>query len=146
MYALAFFIQNASAQTFIKGEVTDGTEPLRGVTVKLMHQDRYVSGGITDKYGAYQIALDSGTYNLELWYIGFQNEKIPGVKVLPGQTTIQNVVMSTPNILKEAEFEDFKIPLRDPIMSGKGMIDFSEKPQKANPEKPKKPNKKPVGG
>ncbi len=51
-------------------------------------------GAVTDVDGNFAIALDAGTYTLEVKYIGFQTKEIEDVKVTNGASTNVNVLMS----------------------------------------------------
>ncbi len=78
----------AAAQTTgkIAGTVTDATgEPLIGVNVRIDGTQR---GGTTDIDGTYfMIGVPAGTYDLIATYIGFQTQRVEGVRVTVDRTT-----------------------------------------------------------
>ena len=131
--------QDLFAQATLSGVVTDsgGHEGLGFVSLKIFHGKTEISTLITDENGKYHIQLNPGLYDLVALYAGYEPQRVLNIKLREGQQVIQNVIM-LPNVLKEAEITDFKVPLREQFMSGKGLIDFNEKPPKASSEKPKK--------
>jgi hypothetical protein len=100
-----------SQSTFLTGNVTDGSEALIGATVKVLKGTDFVRGSITDFNGDYRIQLDPGTYDVEYSYTGFQAQRISGVRVLGGQLTQQNVIMSNSTVLDQVEIVAYKVPL-----------------------------------
>lgn len=78
----------------IAGTVTDAAsgEPLIGVNVVL---DGTTQGAITDLDGDYDIfGVRPGTYAVLFRYVGFQEVRVEGVQVNPGQTTDLDVALS----------------------------------------------------
>lgn len=106
--------------TVLTGNVTDGSEALIGATVKVLRGTDFVRGSITDYNGDYRIQLDPGTYDVEFSYTGFQAQRISGVRVLQGQITSQNVIMSNSTVLEQVEIVAYKVPLiqQDQTSSG----------------------------
>ena len=66
----------ASAQE-LYGIVTDTRrEPLTNATVRILQNTKMIAGTITDFNGVYNIKLpDTGTYEIETTYIGYQTQK-----------------------------------------------------------------------
>ena len=106
--------------TVLTGNISDGTEGLIGATVKVSKGTDFVRGSITDYNGDYRIQLDPGTYDVEFSYTGFQAQRITGVRVLAGQITTQDVVMSNSTVLETVEIVAYKVPLieQDKTSSG----------------------------
>ncbi|MDO8368915.1 MAG: carboxypeptidase regulatory-like domain-containing protein [Saprospiraceae bacterium] len=106
--------------TVLTGNITDGKEALIGATVKVSRGTDFVRGSITDYNGDYRIPLDPGTYDVEFAFTGSQTQRITGIRVLGGQITTQNVVMSSSTLLDEIEIVGYKVPLiqQDQTSSG----------------------------
>jgi Ca-activated chloride channel homolog len=100
-----------SSQTILTGNVSDATEALIGATLKVSQNGTFIRGTITDYNGDYRIQLDPGTYDLEISYTGFKVEKITGIRVLEGQITTQNVVMSNSTVCEEVNIAAYNVPL-----------------------------------
>jgi len=107
---IASFFTPTGTETLV-GNISDGTEPLIGATVKVLRGTDAVRGTITDFNGDYRITLEPGTYDLEFSYTGFQTQKITGVKVFAGKITTQNVVMSKAKVLDVMEISTHRVPL-----------------------------------
>ncbi len=85
---------NASAQGKIAGRVTDQNsgEALIGVNVVI---DGSTQGTVTDIDGNYVILnVRPGEYTLLFSYVGFQSQRIDGIRVSTGQTTRYDISMS----------------------------------------------------
>ena len=65
---LSFFTSTILMAQSISGVVTEGNEPLIGVSMSLEGMDK---GTITDFDGSYTINVDPGTYNLIASYVGY---------------------------------------------------------------------------
>lgn len=106
--------------TVLTGNITDGKEALIGATVKVMKGTDFVRGSITDYNGDYRIQLEPGTYDVEFSYTGFAMQRISGVRVLAGQITSQDLVLSTSTVLDEVVVLAYKVPLiqQDQTSSG----------------------------
>lgn len=75
---------SAESQTILQGQVTDDKEPLVGALVILLQQGALVKDAITDMNGNYLIQVDSGSYDIEVAYTGYNKQRIEKVNVLPG--------------------------------------------------------------
>lgn len=106
--------------TVLTGNITDGKEPLIGATVKVSKGTDFVRGAITDYNGDYRIQLDPGTYDVEFAFTGSQAQRISGVRVLAGQITTQNVVMSSSTVLDEVVVVAYKVPLIEQDQTSSG--------------------------
>ena len=71
----------------IRGSVFDGTngEPLIGVLVQVKDN---AAGAVTDFDGKFSIAIDAGTYTLQVSYISYQKISIDEVQVKAGEVTL----------------------------------------------------------
>jgi Ca-activated chloride channel family protein len=116
----ALVAPSLSTQTILSGHVSDSNEALIGATVKVSQAGTFIRGTITDYNGDYRIQLDPGTYDLEISFTGFKSEQIAGVRVLEGQITTQNVIMSNSTALEEVIIAAYKVPLieKDQTSSG----------------------------
>jgi iron complex outermembrane receptor protein len=78
----------ASAQTGVKGTIKDAAsgEPLIGVNIILANG----KGTVTDTAGKFIIAADSGTYMVQITYIGYLTQAVK-IKISRGKTTVLNL-------------------------------------------------------
>ena len=60
------------AQGTVSGNVTDGNEPLIGVSISVMNSSQ---GTITDLDGNYSISLAAGTHTLVASYVGYTDSE-----------------------------------------------------------------------
>lgn len=74
----------------VQGSVTDGIDPLIGVTVFV---EGTSTGSITDFDGKYNISLDVGTYTLTASYVGYSSAS-KEVTITAGGTTTANFTLS----------------------------------------------------
>jgi len=89
---MTLLFQAVSAQTTVKGVVTDGNnEPLVGVTVAVKGTANY--GVITDVDGQYSITVPAGKTALVFTYIGFLDQE-----VTVGNKSVVNVQMKEDNV------------------------------------------------
>src|ERR1043165_7200279 len=81
--------QNAT----ISGKITDKSDKsdLIGVTIAVKGT-RY--GAVTDEDGKYNISLPTGTFNLEVTYIGYENLLYTGIILKDGETKTLNISMN----------------------------------------------------
>lgn len=86
---------NSNYQQTISGKISgkildeDGI-PLSGANIKIEGSSQGVSSG-TD--GSYVLPVEPGTYTLSITFVSYKSQKISGVIVEAGQTTIQNIKM-----------------------------------------------------
>ncbi|MBI5060632.1 S8 family serine peptidase [candidate division KSB1 bacterium] len=77
----------------IAGVVVDGSSaPLSGVKVKNAAGTQEAT---TDASGQYYLPLQAGTYAIEYSKFGYLAQTIPGLTVVTGDTTIQNITLLT---------------------------------------------------
>ncbi len=101
----------AVAQTILQGTVRDDKEPLIGASVKITKAGELIRGGITDLQGNYRIQVDPGTYDVEISYTGYQEQRTEGVQVLSNKLNSLDFTMSAGLNLVEVEIKAFKVPL-----------------------------------
>ena len=103
------------AQTFLAGKVTDpdpAVGELIGASIKVLKGTTFFRGGITDINGDFRIAVDPGTYNVEVSYTGYPVRRITDVQVLTGELNKLDIEMSANAILDiGVEVTAFKVPL-----------------------------------
>ena len=83
---LCFFLPSLvlTAQTALSGKVTDEDtgEPVEFATVALYRNGVLITGTETDAKGNYNFPdIDPGTYDVETSFIGYQSQRITGVKI-----------------------------------------------------------------
>ncbi|MEL7021201.1 MAG: carboxypeptidase regulatory-like domain-containing protein, partial [Bacteroidota bacterium] len=103
------------AQTSLSGKVTEEAngEPILFGNVALYKNGNLVTGVETDFDGNYSVAnIDPGTYDVEASYIGFQTQRVAGVKVFAGKANQLDINLSAGGInLEEVVVVDYKVPL-----------------------------------
>jgi outer membrane receptor protein involved in Fe transport len=86
----------------ITGEVKDADtqEPLPGVTVRVQG---LANGQVTDSVGRFMInSLESGFYNLQLSYLGYEDLVIENIQVTTTAPAVMDLKMKTAGVLLEA--------------------------------------------
>ncbi len=125
--AMLFFVGVVSAQTVLKGTVTDiKGETLIGATIKVMKGTDIIRGSLTDFDGKYSLQLDPGSYDLEVSYTGYQTARTNGVQVLAGKINELNFEMSDNNVLNVVTITAFKVPLIEKDKTSGGQTLTSE--------------------
>ena len=94
VFALAILAARpAWAQTgTITGRVTDATTgaPLAGAQVDALANGRVAASALTDESGQFRLAnLEAGTYSLAVSMVGYAPQRVDGVRVVAGGTSIQ---------------------------------------------------------
>ena len=103
-------------QTQLQGKVTEGAsgEPVLFGTVALYKEGVLLTGTETDLDGNYYFSdVDPGNYDVEVTYVGLQDQRITGVVVKEGKVTPLNFVMSEESELLDLGIEivGYKVPL-----------------------------------
>lgn len=125
LFLATFF--SSPTTTLLSGTIQDSTgEALIGATIKVSKGGVFVRGAITDFNGQYRIQLEPGTYDVEVSYTGFQDQKIENVQVRAGETTVQNILMSASNVLDEIKIIAYKVPLIEKDQTSSGQTLTSE--------------------
>lgn len=94
-FGLAQLGYGQSQEGTIRGKVIDASsgEPLIGVNVLVVGTSQ---GASTDVDGAFNLEVGSGTHNLRLSYISYQNKTVEGIEVKAGDITVlDNIALST---------------------------------------------------
>ncbi|NRB63458.1 MAG: TonB-dependent receptor [Saprospiraceae bacterium] len=102
------------AQTSLAGKVIDGTtnEPVVFGTVAIYKNGVLTLGTETDLNGNYNFPdVDPGTYDVEASYVGFQSQRITGVKVLAGKATRLDFNIEAGVLINEVVVTEYKVPL-----------------------------------
>ncbi len=124
LFVLAAFPSSpvwSQTNTVLTGKVTDETgEEMIGASVKITQNNVLVRGAVTDYNGDYRIALNPGTYDVEVSFTGYQTQIIKGVQVLDGKINTLNVVFTETTALQEVTIVAYKVPLiqQDQTCSG----------------------------
>ena len=107
----------------ITGRVTDDKNlPLQGASVKVVELNRAV---VTKADGSFSIAVEPGTYTLEVSYISFQTKKVAGiqvrssgnmplvVKLMPAARDLDQVVVTALGIKKDEKSLGYSVQVVD---------------------------------
>lgn len=81
----------------LAGTVTDGVNPISGVSVHADDGAGHVGNTSTAGDGTYSMDLEASTYTVTYTRSGYNDVVIPGVVITEGNTTIQDVVMEANN-------------------------------------------------
>lgn len=104
----------AFGQTSLQGEVVDDTgEPIIFGSVALFKNGVLITGTETDFDGNYAFnEIDPGTYDVEVSYVGYNKQRVEGVKVFAGKANRLDVTMTSDAVnLQEVVVTDYKVPL-----------------------------------
>lgn len=80
----------------LTGVVTEGTNPLPGVTVTLVLADKTAASATTDAGGAYTITVDAGTYTIKFTLAGYVDVSHDGVVIIAQKSVVHDTTMSKP--------------------------------------------------
>ena len=112
MLLCTFGVALSQSTSYLSGKVIgDDKVPLIGASVKALKGGDFVRGAITDLDGNFRLALDPGSYNVEITYTGFQTQRIDGVQVLTGKLNYLPDVIISSSVLSEVTITAFKVPL-----------------------------------
>lgn len=115
IFVLLFFLgaHTLRAQQYLTLYVTDADtkEELIGASIKVSLADSVIRGAITDVIGNARIALEPGTYTVEVGYTGYKPQKVEGVVVRTGQLEKLDVAMKSYTTLSAVEITCYKIPI-----------------------------------
>jgi len=120
-----------TAQTALAGKVTDedSGEPVEFATVALYKNGVLVTGSETDARGNYNFPdIDPGTYDVEASFIGYQSQRITGVKVLAGKVNKLDIQIGAGGgvILDEIQVVEYRVPLIEQDNTTSGQVITSE--------------------
>ena len=100
----------------LKGKIMDldADSPLPFASVVLFLNGNQVSGTNTDFDGEYTIKpVQPGTYDVLVSFVGYQSQKITGVKVTANKIRFVNAELSAGVMMQEAEVVEYTVPLID---------------------------------
>ena len=100
----------------LKGEIMDldASDPLPFASVVLFLNGNQVSGTNTDFDGKYTIKpVQPGTYDVLISFVGYQSQKITGVKITANKIQFVNASLSAGVLMQEAEVVEYTVPLID---------------------------------
>jgi hypothetical protein len=104
-----FFIPETDS--YLKGKITSMEgEPLSAAAIKILKNNEFVKGTITDINGEYKVALDPGIYEIQISYTGFSTLKYVDVVVQKGATHILDASMED-GALTAVEIVSYKVPV-----------------------------------
>ena len=101
-------------QTQLQGKVTDQStgEPILVGTVALYKGGSLITGTDTDFDGNYFFSdVDPGTYDIEVSYVGYANQRITDVVAKAGKVTIVDVAISEGVMMEDVVIVGYKVPL-----------------------------------
>ncbi|MDC3198101.1 carboxypeptidase regulatory-like domain-containing protein [bacterium] len=100
----------------LKGKIMDldADSPLPFASVVLFLNGNQVSGTNTDFDGEYTIKpVQPGTYEVLVSFVGYQSQKITGVKITANKIQFVNAALSAGVMMEEAEVVEYTVPLID---------------------------------
>jgi hypothetical protein len=106
----------AHSQTALAGKVTDGEtgEPIIFGSVALYRNGVLTTGTETDIDGNFSFSnIDPGTYDVEASYVGYQPQRVTGVRVLAGRANKLDVQLASGGgvVLDQVEVIEYRVPL-----------------------------------
>lgn len=125
-------VGTAFGQTSLEGSVTDKEtgEPILFGTVAIYKGDLLVTGTETDLDGNYILsAMDPGTYDIEVTYVGYTPQRVNNVIVKSGKVNRVNFEISQEGVLLDinVEIKDYRTPLIEQDNTTSGATVTSEK-------------------
>ncbi|WP_420458591.1 SusC/RagA family TonB-linked outer membrane protein [Neolewinella sp.] len=108
-----------SAQTTVTGTVTDGTDPLIGVSVQALGT---TSGTITDFDGSYSVSVPQGSDSLVFSYIGFQPQRV----AIGGRTTIDVQLGESTELLQEVVVIGYGVQQKGDLTGAVGVVNSEQ--------------------
>lgn len=131
LFALLLVGASIQAQTSLSGKVTDEEtkEPILFGNVVLYKNGVLITGTDTDDQGNYSFStIDPGTYEVEVTYVGYQTQRITGVKVLAGKANRLDVQLSTGGgvVLDQVVVVEYRVPLIEQDNTTSGGVITSE--------------------
>ncbi len=119
-----------AAQTSLTGKVTnaENDEPIPFSNVVLYKNGVFVTGSETDIDGNYNFtSIDPGTYDLEVSFLGFQTQRLTGIKVLAGKANRADVELTEGGVvLDEVVVKEYRVPLVEQDNTTSGGVITSE--------------------
>lgn len=117
-------------QTSLNGKVVDkeNKEPIIFGSVALFKNGVQLTGTDTDDKGNFNFPdIDPGTYDVEVSYLGYQQTRISGIKVLAGKATKVDIELeSQGGIVLDVVNITYKVPLIEQDNTTSGQVITSE--------------------
>ena len=108
-----------TAQTTVTGTVTDGTEPLIGVSVQAVGTS---SGAITDFDGNYTLSVPAGTDSLAFSYLGYQPQRV----AIGGRTTVDVQLGEATELLQEVVVVGYGVQQKGDLTGAVGVVNAEQ--------------------
>jgi len=129
--ALLFTSSLALAQTSLNGKVTIGEtgEVVIYGNVAIYKNGVLITGTETDLDGNYNFAnMDPGTYDVEASYVGYQSQRVTGVKVFAGRANKLDIQLASSGgiSLTEVVVVEYKVPLVEQDNTTQGQVITSD--------------------
>ena len=106
----------ATAQTTVTGTVTDGSQPLIGVSVQVPGS---TSGTVTDFDGSYAVSVPQGGDSLVFSYIGYQRQAV----AVGGRTAIDVVLDEASEVLEEIVVVGYGVQQKSDLTGAVGVVE-----------------------
>ena len=110
---------NITAQTTVTGTVTDGTDPLIGVSVQALGT---TSGAITDFDGSYSLSVPEGSDSLVFSYIGFQPQRV----AIGGRTVVDVQLGESTELLQEVVVIGYGVQQKGDLTGAVGVVNSEQ--------------------
>lgn len=110
------FLVASQDKGYLKGKVLDGqsNDPIPFANVSLIQDGNQIVGVTTDFNGEFSFSkIDTGTYDLELAYVGYQKKLIEGLKIKAGETTEVSYQMEQGLALQEVMIIEYSQPMME---------------------------------
>lgn len=125
-----------SGSTVLCGKILDDLgEPLIGASIRVLQGKELVRGVITDYNGDYRIPLQSGKYDVEVRYAGFQNYLGAGIKILPNNLNTIDIALGPGQVLEEVAVANFSVETKDQARTHGGQAIKSDRIKKIPTQK-----------
>ncbi len=107
--------QSESKLGAIQGKVVEEQNKKNGIpfaNVVIKQLGKVIGNAITDLDGKYQIrTVLTGTYDVEVSYVGYMPSRTVGVKVYPDRSTFAEIALKPSITLQEVNIVDYEVPL-----------------------------------
>ncbi len=108
-----------TAQVNVNGIVTDGTEPLIGVSVQVPGTS---SGTITDLDGRYELTVPAGSDSLSFSYIGYTTQQV----AIDGRTSIDVNLSEASEVLQEIVVIGYGVQQKDDLTGAVSVVESDQ--------------------
>ena len=108
-----------TAQSTVTGLVTDGTEPLIGVSVQATGT---TSGTITDFDGSYSVSVPAGADSLTFSYLGYQPQTVG----IAGRTNLDVNLAEASELLQEVVVIGYGVQQKSDLTGAVGVVESEQ--------------------